>query len=82
MEVHRILGDKVSLYRRPNSSRWQCSCSIKGRQYRSTTKEESLSAAKDVAEGWYLGLRNKDRLRLNLLPFLGSKALKDIMGCP
>ncbi len=118
MEIHKILGDKVSLYRRPNSSRWQCATSINGKQYRTTTKKSSLSAAEDVAEDWYMELRNKDRfgelskgktfreaakkfeaeyevitsgrrspkwvqghkdrLRLHLLPFLGSKGLKEI----
>lgn len=60
-DIHKILGDKVSLYRRTNSSKWHCSASIKGRQYRSSTKQVSLSAAKDVAEDWYMELRNKDR---------------------
>ncbi len=117
-DTHKILGDKVSLYRRTNSSKWHCSASIKGRQYRSTTKESSLSIAKDVAQDWYMELLNKDRfgelssgktfrdaakkfeveyeiithgrrspkwvqghkdrIRLHLLPCLGSKSLKEI----
>ncbi len=60
-DIHKILGDKVSLYRRTNSSKWHCSASIKGRQYRCSTKQVSLSSAKDVAEDWYMELRNKDR---------------------
>ena len=116
--THKILGDKVALYRRTNSSKWHCSASVKGRQYRSTTKEDSLKTAKDVAQDWYMELLNKerfgelstgktfrdaakkfeveyeiitngrrspkwvqghkDRIRLHLNPFLGSKALKDI----
>lgn len=61
MVQHKILGDKVSVYRRINSSRWHCSCSVKGRQYRTSTKQTSLAAAKDVAQDWYMELLNKDR---------------------
>ena len=61
MEIDHILGDKVSIYRRENSSRWQCSASIKGKQYRATTKQESLSLAKGVAQDWDMELLNKDR---------------------
>ena len=46
---------------RPGSPHWQCACSIGGRQRRATTKEESLSRAKDVARDWYLGLLGKYR---------------------
>lgn len=46
---------------RPNSPRWQTSCSIAGKQRRTSTKEESLSRAKDVARDWYLGLMGKYR---------------------
>lgn len=38
---------------------WQCSASVKGRQYRASTKETELAQAKVVAEEWYLGLRGK-----------------------
>jgi integrase len=58
---HSLLDNKVQLYRRPGSPHWQCSCSIGGRQRRTTTKEESLSRAKDVAQDWYLGLLGKYR---------------------
>ncbi len=58
---HSFLDNKVQLYMRPNSPHWQCSCSVAGRQRRTTTKEESLSRAKDVAQDWYLGLMGKYR---------------------
>lgn len=58
---HSMLDNKVQLYMRPNSPHWQCSCSISGRQRRTTTKEESLARAKDVARDWYLGLMGKYR---------------------
>jgi hypothetical protein len=60
-EQHTILGGKVHLYKRPNSSSWQCSSYLAGRNRRVTTKEESLSKAKDFAEDWYLQLRGKLR---------------------
>jgi integrase len=58
---HSLLDNKVQLYMRPNSPHWQCSCSVAGRQRRTTTSEESLARAKDVARDWYLGLLGKYR---------------------
>src|SRR3984885_3686350 len=58
-EQHTILGGKVYVYKRPNSSRWQCSSFFAGKNRRTSTKEESLSKAKEVAEDWYLQLRGK-----------------------
>ena len=58
-EQHTILGGKVHVYKRPNSSSWQCSSYLAGRNRRVTTKEESLSKAKEFAEDWYLQLRGK-----------------------
>jgi hypothetical protein len=60
-EQHTILGGKVHVYKRPNSSSWQCSSYLAGRNRRVTTKEESLSKAKEFAEDWYLQLRGKLR---------------------
>lgn len=60
-EVHKILGDKVNVYKRENSSHWQCSTYLGGRNHRKSTKEDSLAAAKEVAEDWYLELRGKFR---------------------
>lgn len=59
MEKHTILGGKVNLYRRPNSRNWQCSSYLNGRNHRTTTKQESLAHAKDVAEDWYFELIGK-----------------------
>ena len=58
---HSLLDNSVQLYMRPNSPHWQCSCSVAGKQRRTTTKEEGLSRAKDVARDWYLGLVGKYR---------------------
>jgi integrase len=58
---HTILGGKVHIYKRPNSSSWQTSSYLGGRNRRTSTKEESLSIAKEIAEDWYLQLRGKLR---------------------
>lgn len=58
---HTILGGKVHIYRRENSSAWQCSAYLAGKNRRVSTKEESLALAKQFAEDWYLGLRGKVR---------------------
>ena len=60
-EKHTILGGKVHVYRRDNSSRWQCATYLQGKNRRVSTKEDGLSKAKDFAEDWYLQLRGKAR---------------------
>ncbi len=60
-EKHIILGGKVHVYRRDNSSRWQCSTYLAGKNRRVSTHEDSLAKAKDFAEDWYLQLRGKAR---------------------
>lgn len=60
-DQYTILGGKVHVYRRPNSSCWQCSTYLAGRNRRRSTKEDSLSKAKEIAEDWYLQLRGKLR---------------------
>jgi len=58
---HTILGGKVHVYKRPNSSCWQTSSYLGGKNRRTSTKEDSLSKAKEIAEDWYLQLRGKLR---------------------
>jgi integrase len=60
-EQYTILGGKVHVYKRPHSTLWQCSTYFAGKNRRTSTKEESLSKAKDVAEDWFLQLRGKLR---------------------
>ena len=60
-EQYTILGGKVHVYKRPNSSHWQCSSYFAGKNRRTSTKEDSLSKAKEIAEDWYLQLRGKLR---------------------
>jgi integrase len=63
-EVHEIMGGKVRVYKRENSSLWQCSTFLNGRNYRKSTKEDSLARAKEIAEDWYLEMRGKSRAGL------------------
>ena len=58
-EQHTILGGKVYIYKRPDSTRWQCSSYFAGKNRRTSTKEESPSEGKEIAEDWYLQLRGK-----------------------
>ena len=51
-EKHTILGGKVHVYRRDNSSLWQCSTYLAGKNRRVSTKEDGLAKAKDFATGW------------------------------
>jgi hypothetical protein len=60
-EQHTLMGGTLHVYKRPNSRHWQCSTYLKGKNWRSSTKEESLSHAKDIAEDWYLDLKGKHR---------------------
>jgi len=53
-EEHIILDGTVYLYKRPNSSFWQCSTYLADKNWRITTKKECLSRAKEIAEDWYL----------------------------
>lgn len=56
MASHEVLGGKVNVYKRGRSRFWQCSASVGCQQFRVSTKEESLSLAKEFAEDWYLTL--------------------------
>lgn len=64
MASHTVLGDKVRIYQRANSTLWQCSTYLEGREWRVSTKTDSLAQAKDFAEDWYLELRGKSRAGL------------------
>lgn len=61
MEKHTILGGKVSIYRRENSRKWQCSTYLMGKNRRISTGEESLSLAKEIAEDWFFRLKAKEK---------------------
>ncbi|MDI1227626.1 MAG: site-specific integrase [bacterium] len=59
MNDHVIFDGRVHVYKRDDSRYWQCSAFIKDKNFRVSTKEDSLSKAKDFAEDWYLELRGK-----------------------
>jgi integrase len=59
--THALIGGKLHVYRRENSSVWQCSTYLAGRNHRATTKEADLERAKRIAEEWYLGLKVQHR---------------------
>lgn len=56
MERHRILGDKVALYRRSDGGNWHAYTFLEGQEWRQSTKQKSLSRAKDIATDWYMDL--------------------------
>lgn len=61
MAEHELIGGRLHVYKRPNSRFWQCSTYLAGRNWRTSTKEDSLARAKDFAEDWYFGLKVKER---------------------
>jgi integrase len=60
-EKHVLMGGKLHVYRRESSGYWQCSTYMEGRNWRVSTKEDSLARAKDFAEDWYIGLKGKSK---------------------
>jgi integrase len=63
-EHHELMGGALHVYKRENSRFWQCSTFLTGKNRRKSTKEESLSHAKEIAEDWYIELRGKARAGL------------------
>lgn len=59
MERHKILGDKVALYRRTKGGNWHAATFLERQEWRQSTKEKSLAKAKDVATDWYMDLCGK-----------------------
>jgi len=49
-----LLDGKVHVYKRKNSSHWQCSTYLGGRNHRVSTKEDNLALATAFAREWYL----------------------------
>lgn len=60
-EHQELMGGKLHIYRRENSSKWQCSTFLNNKNWRVSTKEDSLALAKEFAEDWYPELRGKSR---------------------
>src|ERR1043166_3670109 len=61
MSKHSMMDGRVHVYRRENSRYWQCATFLHGRNFRSSTKKDSIAEAMDFAEDWYLTLRGKAR---------------------
>jgi integrase len=59
MVDHVLMGGRLHVYKRENSRYWQAATFLDGRNYRISTKEESIAQAKDIAEDWYLELKGK-----------------------
>ncbi|MBS0540123.1 MAG: phage integrase SAM-like domain-containing protein [Proteobacteria bacterium] len=64
MATHTLMGGKLHVYKRENSSVWQCSTFMGGKNRRRSTKCESLEEAKDYAEDWFLQMKLKNRAGL------------------
>ncbi len=71
--THDLIGGRLHVYKRENSTVWQCSTYLAGRNHRATTKESDLEHAKQKAEDWYLSLRLKQRSG----ELRGGRTLKD-----
>jgi integrase len=56
---HEMFDGKLHVYMRENSRHWQCSAYLHNRNWRISTKTDSLAEAKDIAEDWYFTLRGK-----------------------
>lgn len=86
-EKHSLFDGKLHVYKRDNSTRWQCSTYLGGRNHRASTKEQSLTAAMDYAREWYMALYVRERqhrraaiegrLDGTVLPFTGTDTTTD-----
>lgn len=61
MTTHLMFDGRLQVYRRDTNRIWQCAARVGGARFRSSTGQEELAPAKDVAEEWYLRLRGKLR---------------------
>jgi integrase len=63
-EHHELMGGKLHVYRRENSSNWQCSTFLADKNWRKSTETDSLSLAKEFAEDWFFTLKGKNHANL------------------
>ncbi len=63
VESHSLMDGKVHVYRRENSSRWQCAVFLGGRNHRATTGATNLAIAMEYARAWYMERYADDRLQ-------------------
>lgn len=76
-ERHRVIDGKVYVYRRENSSLWQCAAYLSGRNRRRTTGQTNLALAIEFARDWYQDQLAEDRLRRT-----GRLPIGDAVGIP
>ncbi len=76
-ERHRVIDGKVYVYRRQNSSLWQCAAYLSGRNRRRTTGQTNLALAIEFARDWYQDQLAEDRLRRT-----GRLPMGDAVGIP
>ncbi len=60
-ETQTLMDGRVRLYQRPRSRLWQCATYFDGKEWRTSTRQESLSRARDFATDWYLELLGQHR---------------------
>jgi integrase len=56
---HTIANGRVQLYKREETRYWWAVTYLDSHRHRTSTGEESIVRAKEIAEDWYLGLRGK-----------------------
>jgi len=56
---HTIANGRVQLYKRDETRYWWAVTYLDSHRHRTSTGEESIVRAKEIAEDWYLGLRGK-----------------------
>lgn len=55
-EDYTLMDGKVHVYKRDNSTHWQCSTYMNGRNHRKSTKHKTLSLAIEYARTWYMAV--------------------------
>lgn len=55
-EDYTLMDGKVHVYKRDNSTHWQCSTYMNGRNHRKSTKHKTLSLAMEYARTWYMAV--------------------------
>lgn len=63
VEQHTLMDGKVHVYRRENSRFWQCAIYLGRRNYRQSTKQETLALALEWAREWSMDRLAEERLR-------------------
>jgi integrase len=58
---HELMDGRLHVYMRGGSRYWQCSTFLNNRNWRTSTKTDSIAHAMDFAEDWYLTLRGKQK---------------------